>query len=661
MDGKEKFICYCGDWRFRNAHFVIDDIRTDVCRELPLYGEIDGKQYCVLHYPHKDKAKDFEVVFQARIDSGKWDFRMVYFPQSILHESKEFQISANFSHAIFAEIVSFKHCKFSARFDFFDARFLDDAFFTYSEFFKQVNFNSADFREHGNFAGVTFHEKSYPSFNQTKFKSSSFGSAKFHDEAKFSKASFSDGVDFFQAEFLSKADFKNITPPQNGKAKFEAATFHNSANFENVEFYEADFSRARFLSSSSAFNQIVFKNSKFKKSVSFAKAEFHSLADFSNVSFQNVHFESAMFANQANFREAAFVEDAFFNDTKFGYKDEHRIRSSQVNFDGATFGKDSRAFFDDTWFSWHTSFDYVRFDGYVIFKGSQENPVFDTVFEEHAFWSLLKILNATFEKPEKVYFETVRLRPSWLINIGSELRKFNFKNINWTDENGKFITIDGELKNIEKLNKHDSKRLLSVVFRHLAENAETNNRFEEASTFRRMAMETEWLEKRGKFSNWIANLDAESEKLKNRFGGSTEEEDRPTPPTNSFGILRRSGDFIIHGLYRITSFYGESWSWAAGVLLTVLVVFAFLYTRVDFYVCPPDKPASQSTAQNLCRTRTLDVFEASRHSLATATFQNVDYRRPVTGSGETAVLLEKIFAPLQAALLALAIRRKFMR
>ena len=67
---------------------------------------------------------------------------------------------------------------------------------------------------------------------------------------------------------------------------------------------------------------------------------------------------------------------------------------------------------------------------------------------------MLKILNATFEKPEKVYFETVRLRPSWLINIGSELRKFNFKNINWTDENGKFITIEGELKNIEKLNKY---------------------------------------------------------------------------------------------------------------------------------------------------------------------------------------------------------------
>ncbi|MCY7348973.1 MAG: hypothetical protein LH614_22515 [Pyrinomonadaceae bacterium] len=44
------------------------------------------------------------------------------------------------------------------------------------------------------------------------------------------------------------------------------------------------------------------------------------------------------------------------------------------------------------------------------------------------------------------------------------------------------------------------------------------------------------------------------------------EEDIPNQPTNSFGILRRSGTFFIHGLYRITSFYGESWTWAIIVL-----------------------------------------------------------------------------------------------
>ncbi len=48
-------------------------------------------------------------------------------------------------------------------------------------------------------------------------------------------------------------------------------------------------------------------------------------------------------------------------------------------------------------------------------------------------------------------------------------------------------------------------------------------------------------------------------------------------------------------------------------------------------------------------------------SLTTATLQNVEYRKPLTFWGELWIILEKIFAPLQAALLALAIRRKFMR
>src|SRR4028118_64244 len=159
MSDDEPFICYCGNWRFKNAFFVIDDIRKDVCRDLPFYGEIDGRKYCVLHYPNKSKANDFKAIFQERIDNDDWDFRMVFFPESIKYEKEEFPIDADFAHATFLKGISFKYCRFSARFNFFDARFLEDAFFTYSDFFKQVNFNSVEFQELGNFAGVTFHKK----------------------------------------------------------------------------------------------------------------------------------------------------------------------------------------------------------------------------------------------------------------------------------------------------------------------------------------------------------------------------------------------------------------------------------------------------------------------------------------------------------------------
>ena len=673
-----KFQCHCGDWRFKNAFFVVDEVREKVCRDLLFYGEVDGKQYCVLHYPSKDKVEDFELVFQERIKEDSWDFRMVYFPKNLKYENEEFNKTADFGHATFADGIDARYCKFNASFVFFDSIFLEEAFFTYSHFHGQVNFNAADFRDYGYFAGVTFHTESYPSFNNTKFKKAIFSGAKFEKpdygrKAEFTKSTFSETIDFSNAEFFYDADFKDAKFPESGKTDFESVIFHNGVSFENVEFFDGDFKRAKFCYQKKSFDKTIFKYCKFQKSISFVSAEFYQQTDFEKSTFQNAHFESAVFAGSANFREAQFSEDVFFNDAKFGYKRENRITSVQVNFDGAGFGSDSRVFFDNTWFSWHTSFNYVKFDGYILFKGTSENPVFDYVFEEHAFWGLLDFTYTTIEKPEKVYFQTVRLRPSWFVNSVFDLRKVNLIDIDWGNGNSSSFSIEDELKVLEKRIKHNSKKLLTVTFRQIAENAESNNRFDEASNFRQIALRTEWIEKKEKISNWINNLVPESEKLKRRFGGSDKEEDKPIPPTNSFGILRRSGDFFIHGLYRITSFYGESWSWALGILLSlILVIFPIIYTQINFQTCSKDRPIATSLTvceskdeeirkNCTCSTDQITFTDAIVQSLTTATLQNVEYRKPLTVWGELWIILEKIFAPLQAALLALAIRRKFMR
>ncbi len=277
------------------------------------------------------------------------------------------------------------------------------------------------------------------------------------------------------------------------------------------------------------------------------------------------------------------------------------------------------------------------------------------------------------KKTEKVYFQTVRLRPSWFVNSVFDLRKINLIDIDWGDGNSLFFSIEDELKVLEKRIKHNSKKLLTVTFRQIAENAESNNRFDEASNFRQIALRTEWLEKKEKISNLIKNLVPENEKLKRRFGGSTDEEDKPIPSANSFGILRRSGDLFLHGLYRTTSFYGESWGWALVVLLLlILVIFPKIYTRFNFQTCSRDRPIAASLAicesrddeirkNCTCRTDRITFIDAIVQSLTTATLQNVEYRKPLTVQGELWIILEKIFAPLQAALLALAIRRKFMR
>ncbi|MEZ5425141.1 MAG: pentapeptide repeat-containing protein [Pyrinomonadaceae bacterium] len=678
MSENENFKCFCGEWRFKNAFFVIDEVREKVCRDLPCYGEVDGKEYCVLHYPKKDKFEDFNDIFLERIEEDVWDFRIVYFPQKLNYEREEFSKNADFGHAIFADGISFKYCKFGGKFVFFDSIFLEDAFFTYSHFYGQVNFNAVDFRECAYFAGVTFHEKSYPSFSGTKFKKGIFAGVEFEQPAynrkvEFNKATFLETIDFSRTKFYLEATFKDAKFPKSGRTDFKSVNFHRSSSFENVEFFDADFGKAKFCSGKETFDKTIFKYCKFDKSVSFADTEFYQQTDFEKTSFQNAHFEYVTFAGRTNFREAQFSEDVFFNYSKFGYRNEDRISSTQVNFGGAYFGSNSRVFFDNTWFSWHTNFGYVKFDGYVLFKGTSENPVFDNVFEEHTFWSLLDFNYTTIEKPEKVYFQMVRLRPSWFVNSVFDLRKVNLIDIDWGDGHSTF-SIKDELRVLEKRIKHNSKKLLTITFRQIADNAESKNRFEEASIFRRMALETEWLEKNEKISNWINNLVFENEKLKRRFSGSKKEEDEPNPPTTSFGILLKSGGFFIHGLYKITSYYGESWDRAALVLaLIIFLIFPLIYTQTEFQVTPKTIPLQvvvkgcnevAEELKSICKieSRGLKFWsEAIPHSLATATLQSVEYRVPKTPWGSVLMILEKIFAPLQAALLALAIRRKFMR
>jgi hypothetical protein len=108
------------------------------------------------------------------------------------------------------------------------------------------------------------------------------------------------------------------------------------------------------------------------------------------------------------------------------------------------------------------------------------------------------------------------------------------------------------------------------------------------------------------------------------------------------------------------------------LLLIIFIIFPFIYTQTNFQICPKEKPLAMSLAaceskdeaarQNCeCRKGGLSFGEAITHSLTTATLQSVDCRKPTTNKGEILILLEKIFAPLQAALLALALRRKFMR
>jgi len=114
--------------------------------------------------------------------------------------------------------------------------------------------------------------------------------------------------------------------------------------------------------------------------------------------------------------------------------------------------------------------------------------------------------------------------------------------------------------------------------------------------------------------------------------------------------------------YWLVSGYGESVFRALLVLLILWIVAAILYTGVGFARWEP-KVATEADAVLAKRDEVgapLPFKRALTYSLGVMTLQKPE-PKPATGTAQAIVLFETILGPVQAALLALAIRRKFMR
>lgn len=449
---------------------------------------------------------------------------------------------------------------------------------------------------------------------------------------------------FYGSWFPDEVDFSNHT--FNKWANFEWVTFNHRVSFHEAKFLANCLFICASFKAAASFSKTIFSRDETDESATnFYSVTFEDVADFSSAKFQNkIDFQGAKFlvgrssssdysfpAFSSSFSFASFGDEVDFAGAVFG-NSEIECHDS-FTFGGATFEKlanfqgaefilstdFSRAIFmrtadfRDTRIKTWLSFEGTSFEGFAKFSGKGN---------KHSSWAKngLNFTSVDIEKAEKVSFRGVELKPDSFIN--TDVRKFDFTDVRWKIKNFRFDW--SRCKYIrywtDKAKEGESGyERLGVVYRRLAANAAENARYGDASKFRFTAFDIQ------RIKRWYGRL----------------------PVT-------------LHWWYKWTSRYGENWGWAVIVLLAVLAAFAFAYTKVGFYVCPMEKPISQSISQGLCTIRALDFYEAARHSLATATFQNVEYRRPISGWGETFVLLEKILAPLQAALLALAIRRKFM-
>jgi hypothetical protein len=280
--------------------------------------------------------------------------------------------------------------------------------------------------------------------------------------------------------------------------------------------------------------------------------------------------------------------------------------NAEAKFDFATFNAEAKFY---ARFNAVVDFRSATFKDYVSFTGDRENKIFGDN-------SSLSLHFARIENPDRLSFHTVTLRPHWFVNV--DARKFEFINVywRWRDTSTK-QEIEGT-RGIDVLSKH---RLLAIACRNLAVNAEENHHYEDASGLRYTAMDSRRLERWRGFAFWTLGW-----------------------------------------WYWLASGYGERVWRAFVVLIGVWMLAAALYTQVGFVRWEP-KVSSEREAAEARRDEVGEPLRWRRaltYSLGVMTLQKPE-PRPATNTAQALVMMETILGPVQAALLALAIRRKFMR
>jgi uncharacterized protein YjbI with pentapeptide repeats len=581
------------------------------CHE-PFYKEDNGRPYCVLHYPGGAKKEHFAAALAKRLDpenQNYFNFVGVWFPDSL----------------------SFLNQDFRSLLDFSSARFNSDVEFTESEF-REARFVNAEFSGPANFEEARFDGIA------------DFSGARFQQDVSFSRAKFSDEGRFFRTRFEGFADFTGVEI--EGHASFHQAVFidadfgelriplpnQNSKSPEKprFEFHRSRFKTAQF--NAATFRRCNFKQACFAETVEFCYAQSSEFSDFSIVDFNKADFRNSQMA-QVNFDGSFFVaaprfnQAQFFGNSVFATARMPGADFSEVTFHGSVDFTLTR--FEKDLAEWEkkklqdckirieasdqpivVQFDKATFKDGLTFRGNQ-------LFQDRA---LLSFDDVFFEKPDRVRFVSVSMPPHSFMNV--DPRKFNLIDTRWG-----FIDKPTALKEanlaLQEFGRSPSGPILELAYRQLAVNAEENNRYEQAADLRYLAMEV------ARSMRW-----------------------------------RRVDWLRLSWWYWLLSGYGERVRRAFGVLLVVWLLFALVYWKAaDESWWQPKQPAAMLSTKSEARIATpvkLTASDALLYSAGVMALQKPE-PAPANKRAKLLVLMETIFGPVQAALLALAIRRKFMR
>jgi hypothetical protein len=463
-----------------------------------------------------------------------------------------------------------------------------------------VAFRSVKFRETIYLSSATFNIKA--DFESARFAATAdFAGAVFNVEANFEKATFSGETSFSGATFNAGTNFENAT--FNGKTTWDSAVFSADANI-----YKATFSK----DAPASFASAKFGTKELKAKANFCDTVFGGEADFNSAVFSDeVSLAGATFESGTNFDTTNFGGDAtlvatFKGDVSF----RDPIFNAEVYFGGATF-HEGVSFIGTQKYEPSPLSYFWRLLG-VRDPSSDED--WDNVFSSN---SSMEFRYTNFHKPDQVSFRTLGLRPHWFGY--ADALDFQFINVDW-----KWSDTKNELSQMARrawVDGSSAHRLLSIACQRLATNAENNNQYEDASRFRYLSMDARRLGTGRGFALWKLSW-----------------------------------------WYWLASGYGERSFQALVVLLGILFSFAVLYQQVGFarweprLVSEPDAIVAKRDATGA----PLELGRATSYSAGVMMLQKPE-PRPATPAAQGLVVLETILGPVQAALLALAIRRKFMR
>jgi|GEM_PF-596675 len=580
------------------------------CNEL-FYKEQSGRPYCVLHFPGGAKQDKFQEALAERLDPDNENY-------------------LNFVGVWFPDLLSFLNERFTSVADFSAARFPSGVEFSESQF-GEARFVSAQFGGPAKFIKTTFDGIA------------DFSDARFQQEVWFTRATFADEARFFRTQFEGRADFRGVEI--KGEASFHQAKFNDadfsvlrmplpshdakSINKQGFELHRSRFTTAKF--NGATFRQCSFRQACFSETAEFYYTQVTEFSDFSIVDFNKTDFSYSRLGN-TTFDGSFFVEPPKFKQCLFGNAVFSTARMPAADFSEATF-YGSADFtitrFERTLAEWEKEklkecnitssqvsdpviirFDKATFKDGFTFKGIelQQNK------------GVLSFAEALFEQPDRVRFIYVSIPPHSF--MGVDPRRFHFIDTRWGFIDKPTALAEAKAA-LGKFGLSPSSPLLELAYRQLAVNAEENNRYEQAADLRYLAMEV------ARSMRW-----------------------------------RRIDWLRLSWWYWLLSGYGERVRRAFGVLIVIWLLFATIYWRAadESWWQPKQTAILSSTNSNssLPNPKTLTAGEAFLYSAGVMALQKPD-PAPANKRAKFFVLVQTILGPIQAALLALAIRRKFMR